>query len=314
MFKLVHRYEIGKCKDGRSKIQNQIEFYTHPINVMLDWFYQTVYENTYNNILLDLIGYHRFLAGKDKIGIERALGGTFFALGHFNTSSQLLFYANNSLVGQDYLSTSGKLMPKIKNVIQEKVNNTVLIQVDRQREIIRNNSPNGESVHKGEEWFELMTLYLNDLFDVQNAAGKILRERLGDEKKASESNLAKRLSFLVFSLLMFPLLIFSVNRMVGTIQNYTFQLAQTTLELKEEKARADTLLYQMFPHPVAELLKQNQQIPAEFFNSVTIFFSDIVNFTEMCSSMAPLQVGCCHNIALLLCLHNISGNFRLLTS
>ena len=62
------------------------------------------------------------------------------------------------------------------------------------------------------------------------------------------------------------------------------------LELKEEKQRADTLLYQMFPHPVAEKLKNKQQIPAEFFNSVTIFFSDIVNFTEMCSGMAPLQV------------------------
>ena len=99
-----------------------------------------------------------------------------------------------------------------------------------------------------------------------------------------------RLSFLIFAFLLIPFLVISVYRMTGTIQNYTFKLAQKTLELQEEKRRADTLLYQMFPHSVAEMLKKKQQVPAEYFKSVTIFFSDIVGFTEMCSVMTPLQV------------------------
>ncbi|XP_068675770.1 speract receptor-like isoform X1 [Montipora foliosa] len=283
-----HRKEVGSCVHGSA--EGEISFYTHPINLMLDWFYSTLQETSRNPIFLDMIGYHRFLSGKDKIGIERALGGSFFAMGFYGNVSQLLWYTNFSVLGQDYIETSGKLMPDIKIAINRHVNDSVVTEIGRKREIIRANKVNNASVVKGQEWFQLMTLYLDDLYNVQNETGKSLLKRLETEKQISRSNLIQRLSFLLFSLLMVPLFILSVNRMVGTIQNYTFQLAQTTLRLKEEKMRSDKLLYQMFPHPVAELLKNNQQIPAEFFSSVTVFFSDIVNFTEMCSAMAPLQV------------------------
>ena len=261
---------------------------------MLDWFYQSINGNFKTAISLDLIGYYMFLAGKDKIGIERALGGFFFAKGHFGNSSHLIWYANHSLIGQDYLRQSGNLMPEIKKSMSRHVNNTVLRSITRERNIILSNRPDNPSVLKGEAWFHFMTLYLNDLFQVQEKAGMSLTKRLEATKQTSKSNLVKKLAFLVFTLLLVPVLVYSVNRMVGTIQNYTFQLAQATLQLKEEKMRADSLLYQMFPHPVAEMLKNNQQIPAESFNSATIFFSDIVNFTEMCSSIAPLQV--CRNV------------------
>ena len=257
---------------------------------MLNWFYQSIKQTSKNNVFLELIAYHMFLAGKDKIGIERALGGFFFAEGHFGNLSHLIWYASHSIVGQDYLEQSGNLMPEIEKTINQQVNNTVLRSIEEKRIVILSNRRDNASVNKGAKWFDLMTLYLNSLADVQEEVGLSLTKRLEAERKNSKLDLAKRLTFFVLSLLLVPLLAYSVNRMVGTIQNYTFQLAQATLQLKEEKARADSLLYQMFPHPVAEMLKNNQQIPAESFNSATIFFSDIVNFTEMCSSMPPLQV------------------------
>ena len=258
---------------------------------MLNWFYQRVKDNSKKIILLDLIGYHMFLAGKDKIGIERALGGAFYASGYFNESNDLLWFTNHSILGRDYLASSSRLMTEINTRINREVNKTVLGVIEGKRNVIFANRPDNASVQKGAEWFHLMTLYLNDLFTVQVGAGISLTERLEYQKKKSIDNLILRLAILVFSLLLVPLLVYSVHRMTRTIQNYTFQLAQTTMQLKQEKTRADTLLYQMFPPPVAELLKNNQQIPAEFFDSVTVFFSDIVNFTEMCSAMAPLQVG-----------------------
>ena len=257
---------------------------------MLDWFYLNVRENSGNSIFLDMVGYHMFLAGKDKIGIERALGGAFFAKGHFNKSSDLVWFANHSILGREFLEASETLMPEIKTKMSHHVNKTVLRLVEKEREVILTNQPDKNSVSKGEQWFYLMTLYLNDIFKVQKNAGDYLTKRLEVVGMNNTVHLTQRLVYLVFAILMVPLIAFSVYRMTGTIQNCTFQLAQTMLELKEEKQRADTLLYQMFPHSVAEKLKNKQQIPAEFFNSVTIFFSDIVNFTEMCSSMAPLQV------------------------
>ena len=283
-----HREKVGKrCEHGKG--EEQISFYTLPINLMLGWFFETITSNS-QVIHVDLIGYYMFLAGKDKIGIERALGGSFFANGHFDNNSHLIWFTNHSVLGGDYLKSSAILMPEIRRELNQEVNDSVLSLIDKKRHIIFTNRPDYASVTKGEDWFDLMTVYLDKLYDVQMHVGTFLNKRLEDQVKMNKADLAKRLAFLVFSFLLVPFLAISVYRMTGTIQNYAFQLAQTTLELQEEKSRADDLLRQMFPHSVAEMLKKKQQVPAEYFKSVTIFFSDIVNFTEMCSTMTPLQV------------------------
>ena len=60
--------------------------------------------------------------------------------------------------------------------------------------------------------------------------------------------------------------------------------------LASAMAASEALLHKVFPAHVAEALKEGKKVQPEEYPCVTIFFSDIVNFTTIASSMEPALV------------------------
>eukprot|EP01135_Chromosphaera_perkinsii_P011916 Nk52_evm33s2531 gene=Nk52_evmTU33s2531 len=85
-----------------------------------------------------------------------------------------------------------------------------------------------------------------------------------------------------------------IDAMMKRMEKYASNLESTvkvrTEKLEFERKKSDRLLYSLIPRPVAEQLKQGQQYLAQTYDSVTIYFSDIVRFTELCSECQPLEV------------------------
>jgi guanylate cyclase len=73
-------------------------------------------------------------------------------------------------------------------------------------------------------------------------------------------------------------------------QNLEQLVQERTTQLSEEKKKTENLLLRMLPKSVVESLIQNQRVIAEYYDSVTIMFSDLVGFTEICSTSTPHQV------------------------
>ncbi|XP_037628800.1 uncharacterized protein LOC119489895 isoform X1 [Sebastes umbrosus] len=108
--------------------------------------------------------------------------------------------------------------------------------------------------------------------------------------RSVSSGLSMRVCLLAIACLIYPVVMFSFKQMTEWIQNYAKSLKEKTEDLKRQRQLAEDLLHQMLPKSVAKQLRQHKHVEAESYEKVTIFFSDIVGFTSISASCAPLQV------------------------
>ncbi|XP_053728873.1 atrial natriuretic peptide receptor 2-like [Synchiropus splendidus] len=85
-----------------------------------------------------------------------------------------------------------------------------------------------------------------------------------------------------------------VDMMMNLMEKYSKHLeaivAERTQDLLQEKQKTDRLLYSMLPKPVADDLRQGRTTEAQSFSNATVYFSDIVGFTQLSGASTPYQV------------------------
>ncbi|KAH9504635.1 Nitrogen permease reactivator protein [Bulinus truncatus] len=119
-------------------------------------------------------------------------------------------------------------------------------------------------------------------------------------KQCWQENPEKRPSLSMISTALHTLMV-KVNKSGGLVDNLLQRLEKYSSnlekivdekvdELRQEKEKSEELLRQMLPASVADRLKAGLTVEPEFYDCVTIYFSDIVGFTEICSMLKPVQI------------------------
>ncbi|XP_071827298.1 uncharacterized protein [Apostichopus japonicus] len=288
----IHEYR----KNISLQVQNirpPLEFYTEAVDKIIEWFWEDFSQYETGNEWSNLVAYRLVILAKEQFGVERALGGQFFASGGFENIIDYLAYMNRSIRGDSFLAESILFSEDVNNFYTTSILQSDLYTqlITMRAEIANNNHTFIEpDTNKGSLWFDVMTQHINDLLQIQYLLSDIISRRLSIEISYREREVIFASALLIASLIVSPVILQRIAYQAKQIEDIATRLNHQTVQLNEEKTRADKLLYQMLPVEIAETLKTSWNVAAEAFEQATIFFSDVVNFTNLCAECTPLQV------------------------
>ncbi|XP_023724757.1 uncharacterized protein LOC111873908 isoform X2 [Cryptotermes secundus] len=286
----LNRLNDFRLNVSDSSILEVLHWYTSVNAALLNHLTNQIKETDNSGVWRYLISFKNLLRSIENIGISMVYGINYFARGKLHNSSYI-HYVRHEALGNDLLNSSLNYVPSLRQLYMDLTTRMGDYgNIRRRKEEILGNSQRNKSHEIAKIYFDNMASYVDELRKLQGALRVKIRDYVNSNLLDASHKEAYGIAILVLVLVVSPIIIILVRNAVATIQMYSANLAQKAKELKKEKKISDTLLFQMLPPSVAQQLKQTKQVPAEFYASVTVYFSDIVGFTEIAAISTPLEV------------------------
>lgn len=202
-----------------------------------------------------------------------------------------LWYQNQKSIGQNLLNKSLQFNPYIQEQLSLRWYDSDLRRnITKERELIDENNLGKPDLKRGDFWYKQMSTFQNILYDIETNLTANITANLEDAVSDSSVTVGVELFITALSVALFPSIILLLTHITQQIQNFAFILQTKNEEIMVEKKRTEAVLNHLLPRQIAEKIKLGQPIYPESYDQVTIFFSDIVQFTDFSSMSTPLQV------------------------
>ena len=283
-----HRDNIVDIEN--TTVANELTFYSDIIANILTSITTRLHKARTEELWNDLVGYQMLISGTEETAIERALGAVYFSQSQLS-QSQLLEYYSKLQLGKMNIKAAKQYSDFVKKEYEKDI---VILAIFKLLTKLRNeisvNAPHMPSVIRANLWFDNMTVYIGQLSIMQKQTIAYITNNSNIIRQEATNNFIISIALLVSVGIICPLLLYLTTTLTRNIQLYAINLADKTKKLDRERKKTDSLLCQMLPRSVAEQLKHGKNVMAETYDDVTLYFSDIVGFTQICHESTAMEV------------------------
>ena len=116
----------------------------------------------------------------------------------------------------------------------------------------------------------------------------LANQRIENQELATQLNLQKSQRNLLISIAgVFLIIAFGLYSRYTSIKQHNAVLEEKNRIIQEERERSEELLLNILPKIVADQLKSTGKAPVERFETVTVMFSDFINFSKISAQISP---------------------------
>ena len=269
---------------------DELLFYSKLNNQLLNWISGGIQTVQTDHLWNTLAAYQMLLKGTEETGLERAIGSVYYSQIQLSYPEILLYYSKLQLGNLSLASAiqySSYIADGFKNMA---FNSSMMKKLQNLRNVIAENVPHTPSITKANYWFAHISIYIDQLKIIQDNTAHYIQSQSSSTNETASKNFILSLILLITVIIICPILIYLTVKLTQSIQAYAVNLATKTKKLRREKVKTDALLCEMLPRSIAERLKHGQDILAEKFDNVTIYFSNIVRFEQICHQSSAIEI------------------------
>ncbi|CAH1780241.1 unnamed protein product [Owenia fusiformis] len=272
-------------------IYRDMSFYTEAIRLMVDFLIAFTQDAKHGIIWRPLVASKMIIRANENIGKVLAAGIDYFIKGALPLEDYRFFVSNVALA-RDNIATFQKYSETATKLYEEiyLTNTNLQTSVETYLDLVIANNITEECLPCAINFDLNISEYLHILKVIKEAVKKEIIDLVITEMAKAKSDVAIGVITFCIMFTLSPVVVTMVHRLTSRLQGYAKDVSIKSQELKKAKKRSDELLYQMLPKTVAHQLKHNQSVSAEYFDDVTVFFSDIVGFTSLSAISSPMQV------------------------
>ncbi len=197
-------------------------------------------------VVIAIVGYSNFLQGKERAGIERAVGANAFAGGKFTLAAMDKFkslISTQDTYNHIFLSYATE---EQKNIYDEVMDSNASKDVDRMRAIAFDGGLAGDLQGiSGKYWFDTITKKINGLKKIEDSLSVDLLKKMENIKHYSDSKLIKELIIVVVSLfatiILSTLIIRILTNSFGGVATAMTEIANGNLDIELPERTANEM-------------------------------------------------------------------------
>lgn len=111
------------------------------------------------------------------------------------------------------------------------------------------------------------------------------------EEGISDANMSQiwGILLLFFVMILSPILVILAKNAISSIQVFAVSVEKKSADMKKQKRKQDALILKMLPKDVVDKLNSGVDI-AESFESATLYFSSVVDFSEVTKACKAMEI------------------------
>jgi len=288
---LVSKNASSLRSSGESIIGDRevLEFYTLGTSRMLTALEIALAEAQSGSNWKILMSYFNMLQLIESSGIGMSYGLRFFSKGKLIDEDIIAFVRTNALMYEYYKQTRELIPADIGEVLHKLFNSEEFININASTAQILSNIITESDEERATKYFEGSMTFIRTLGIVLDLLTEKVKVLAAQDLNDSNMSQVWGILLLVFIMLLSPILVFLAKNAISSIQIFAVSVEKKSEDMKRQKRKQDALILKMLPKGVVDKLN-NGVDTAENFESATLFFSTVVDFSCVTRSCKAMEI------------------------